>query len=581
MESLRGGDSAPSSSSTTETHDASSANTAESESGSHVAGAADGSNVRGGAVEEKKPNKRKKKKSRKKNKPAKTANDGENVDADVDADASTDTTTHAEAREKEASPKDDKKSSEPHHHHPKHKPKTHKSNSQQDAIIASIMSASDHYAVLGVTKSASDVEIKKAYRRRAVRTHPDKVPNSDRSAFDKVAKAYEVLSDETKRGIYGRFGDAGVEAGGNPNPGAFGFGSGGIFGAGNAEEMFSRYFGGAGGRGSPNFNPFQPRNANKRFQMEIDLEDLYNGITREVTMTHPQTSPSGRRRRKTVEVIVQRGMMTGQSIVLPGEMDQVPNSAPADMIFVLAQRRHATFSRRGHDLAIDVTISLREALCGFRRSFVHLDGRTVVIAPPRGKKIYQERKMIHPDNGEANIADEVERPREVPIIVRSGDVHVLKGEGMPKLARGNSRGGGYGDLYVQYKVEMPSAASGAGSNLTIEERDELDRLLRKLEGSSSNASVQGTELMGEEIDADGNKIRYIQKASAEDYGRASGPFETNEHHHGEEHLHADDEDMNNSFFQAFGGRGYPASGFHYYSSSGQQDGNGEQQCQQM
>ena len=578
MESLRGGDSAPSSSSTTETHDASSANTAESESGSHVAGAADGSNGRGGAVEEKKPNKRKKKKkSRKKSKPTKTANDDENVDAD--ADASTDTTTHAEAREKEASPKDDKKSSEP--HHLKHKPKTHKSNSQQDAIIASIMSASDHYAVLGVTKSASDVEIKKAYRRRAVRTHPDKVPNSDRSAFDKVAKAYEVLSDETKRGIYDRFGDAGVEAGGNPNPGAFGFGSGGIFGAGNAEEMFSRYFGGAGGRGSPNFNPFQPRNANKRFQMEIDLEDLYNGITREVTMTHPQTSPSGRRRRKTVEVIVQRGMMTGQSIVLPGEMDQVPNSAPADMIFVLAQRRHATFSRRGHDLAIDVTISLREALCGFRRSFIHLDGRTVVIAPPRGKKIHQERKMIHPDNGEANIADEVERPREVPIIVRSGDVHVLKGEGMPKLARGNSRGGGYGDLYVQYKVEMPSTASGAGSNLTVEERDELDRLLRKLEGSSSNASVQGTELMGEEIDADGNKIRYMQKASAEDYGRASGTFETNEHHHGEEHLHADDEDMNNSFFQAFGGRGYPASGFHYYSSSGQQDGNGEQQCQQM
>ena len=315
--------------------------------------------------------------------------------------------------------------------------------------------------------------------------------------------------------------------------------------------------------------------------MEVDLEDLYNGITREVTMTHPQTSPSGRRRRKTVEVVVQRGMMTGQSIVLPGEMDQVPNSAPADMIFVLAQRRHATFSRRGHDLAIDVTISLREALCGFRRSFIHLDGRTVVIAPPRGKKIYQEMKKIDQDNGEADIADEVERPREVPIIVRSGDVHVLKGEGMPKLARGNSRGGSYGDLYVQYKVEMPSAASGAGSNLTIEERDELDRLLRKLEGSSSNASVQGTELMGEEIDADGNKIRYMQKASAEDYGRASGPFETNEHHHGEEHLHGDDEDMNNSFFQAFGGRGFPTSGFHYYSSSGHQDGNGEQQCQQM
>lgn len=592
--------------------------------------AADGSNVRGGAVGEKKSNRKKKKKSRKKSKQTKTDSDDGNADAGAGAggDASTAHTSNqtetgnadagagtggdagsaqpskqTETTGKESMPENDEKPSEDnrHHHHRrhrsthshtnahsdhKHKSKTNTatSNSQQDAIIASIMSASDHYEVLGVTKSATEVEIKKAYRRRAVRTHPDKVANSDRSAFDKVAKAYEVLSDETKRGLYDRFGDEGVEAGGNPNPGFGGFGSGGMFGAASAEEVFSRYFGGTGGRGGPNsFNPFQPRNMNKKFQMEVDLEDLYNGTTRKVTMTQPPTSPNGRRTIKTVKVTIQRGMMAGQSIVLPGEMDQVPNSAPADIIFVLAQRRHETFTRRGHDLAIVVTISLREALCGFRRSFIHLDGRTVVIAPPRGRKIYHDKKQkqIEPnadEEGETGGDDEVEQiPHAAPIIIRSGDIHVLKGEGMPKPAGENSRGSGYGDLYVQYKVEMPSAASGAGNNLTIEERGELDRLLRKLEGSAPNG-MQGTELMAEEIDADGNKIRYMQRASAEDFGKASGPFETYDHH-GEEHLHGDDEDPSgNSFFQAFGGRGFPSSGFHYYSSSGQ---DGDQQCQQM
>jgi len=583
-----------------------------------AAAAAEGSNFRGGAVDEKKPYRKKKKKGRKKSKQTKTTNGNDDAGAGADA-SGADTDNYTEATDKEAFAGDDDKSSEEnrqhnhhrsahttsprhssendetsseenHHHHQRsnrthahshnnHKSKTSRSDSQQDAVIASILSASDHYEVLGVVKTATEVEIKKAYRRRAVRTHPDKVPNSDRSAFDKVAKAYEVLSDKTKRGLYDRFGDAGVEAGGNPNP-SFG----GMFGASSPEEMFTRYFGGAGGRGGPNiFKPFQPRNVNKKLQMEVELEDLYNGITRKVVMTQPPTSPSGRQRRKTVEITIQRGMMAGQSIVLPGEMDQVPNSAPADMIFVLAQRRHATFSRRGHDLAMDVTISLREALCGFRRSFIHLDGRTVVIAPPRGKKIYQERKEIESSTiqeGEAGSDDELKLPRAAPIVIRSGDVHVLKGEGMPKPASGNSRGGTYGDLYVQYKVEMPSAAAGAGEKLTIEERDELDRLLRKLEGSSSN-SMEWTQLMAEEIDADGNKIRYMQRASADDYGRASGPFETNDRHHGEEHLYGDDDDPNNSnFFQAFGGRGFPTSGFQYYSSAGQ-DGNGEQQCQQM
>lgn len=424
--------------------------------------------------------------------------------------------------------------------------------------------------------------MKKAYRRRAVRTHPDKVPNSDRTAFDKVAKAYEVLSDENKRALYDRFGDKGVEAGGNPNPGFGGFGGpGGMFHS-AGEDLFNSFFGaagpGSGMRGRP--NPFQPRNRNARYQMEVTLEDLYNGLTRTVTIAQPLTSAG--KRRKTVEVTVPRGMAAGQTVVLPGEIDHVAGSAPADVIFVLAQRHHPIFSRRGHDLAIDITLSLREALCGFRRSFVHLDGRTVAIGPPRVGGVRQQKSP------KDESSDAEEQPREVPVLVRSGDVHVLRGEGMPKPA-GSGAKGGFGDLYVQYKVEMPSANSPAGDTLTVEERNELDRLLRKLEGevgpdsaAQSNKSDSDDD-NGDDIDDDGNAIRYLERASASDYGRASGTFEQYDHH-GEEHLHHDDEEdnMHSSFFNAFGGGG-PTSGFHYFSSSSRGPGADDPnvQCQQM
>mmetsp|Transcript_30763 Transcript_30763/g.62364 ORF Transcript_30763/g.62364 Transcript_30763/m.62364 type:complete len:752 (+) Transcript_30763:96-2351(+) len=480
------------------------------------------------------------------------------------------------------------------HHHRHHGEKSHRTSSkkrncaQQDAIIQNILTAPDHYEVLDVTKTATEVEIKKAYRRRAVRTHPDKVPSGDRTAFDKVARAYEVLSDEGKRALYDRFGDAGVDAGGNPNPG-FGGGAfrGGPGGMGSAEDIFRSFFGAAGpgmpGSGRPN-NPFQPRNRNARYQMEVSLEDLYSGLTRSVTIAQP--SASAGKRRKTVEVTVPRGMGDGQTVVLPGEIDHVAGSAPADVIFVLAQRRHPVFSRRGHDLAIEVTISLREALCGFRRRILHLDGRTVVIGPPRAPGKRQPEPLA--EDEDTNVEPEENARRQAPVLVRSGDVHVLRGEGMPKPAgsKSNGRGGGFGDLYVQYKVEMPSATSAAGDNLTMEERDELDRLLRKLEGGADvGAQVQNnTSLDDDKIDKDGNIIRYLERASASDFGRASGIFEQ-DNHHGEEHLHHDDDDdhQHSSFFHAFGGgRGGPASGFQYFSSSrGPSQDDPNVQCQQM
>ena len=447
------------------------------------------------------------------------------------------------------------------------RPKSH----LQDEVIRSVLDASDHYEALGLSSSASENEIKKAYRRRAVSTHPDKT-GGDRTAFDRIAKAYEVLSDGTKRTLYDRFGDQGVEAGGNPGGGG-GFGPFGSFGGvapGRPEELFRSFFGGQGGPGGMGGmgGPFAPRNRNARYQMEVGLEDLYNGVSRTVTIAQP--TPQHGKRRKTVEVCVRPGMASGQSVVLPGEIDHVAGSAPADVVFILSQRRHPVFTRKGHDLAIEVKLSLRQALCGFRHTLVHLDGRTIVVGPPRAGS----RKK--PESVPAKKGDGVDT-RPAPVIVRSGDVHVLKGEGMPK-----SGSEGYGDLYVQYKVELPSTKTAAENSLTSEEIEVLDGLLRKLEGESKGASNPSSTSPDSNRDQD--DVRYMDEASASDFGRASGIFEDNQRD-GEEHFYRDEEGGYPGFGSSFfhGGAGGSSSGFQYFSSSGSSGGadGGNAECRQM
>ena len=141
------------------------------------------------------------------------------------------------------------------------------------------MSKRDYYEVLGVSKSASADEIKKAYRKMALKYHPDKNPG-DKAAeesFKEAAEAYEILSDANKKARYDQYGHAGMNGGG-------GFGGGGFGGGMNMEDIFSQFgdifgghFGGGGGAQRQ-----QLRGTNLRVRIKLNLEEMVNGTQKTI-----------------------------------------------------------------------------------------------------------------------------------------------------------------------------------------------------------------------------------------------------------------------------------------------------------
>jgi len=322
------------------------------------------------------------------------------------------------------------------------------------------MSKRDYYEVLGIARGAPEAEIKQAYRRLAMKFHPDR--NTDDAAaegkFKEAKEAYEVLSDAHKRAAYDQFGHAGVEASAAAG-GRGGFNTGDAFGD-IFGDMFGDIFGGGrrGGRGQRVY-----RGADLRYELELDLEQAVFGDT--ITIRVPtlvrcdicdgsgakkgskpqtchtcggqgqvrmqqgffsiqQTCPrchgsgtvigdpcskchgQGRvEERRNLSVKVPAGVDSGDRIRLAGEGEAGPLGGPTGDLYVeIAVRPHAIFTREGADLICEVPISFVTAVLGGELEVPTLDGRVVLKIPPEtqaGKILRLRAKGVKPVRGGA------------------------------------------------------------------------------------------------------------------------------------------------------------------------------------
>ena len=247
------------------------------------------------------------------------------------------------------------------------------------------------YETLGVNKGANEKEIKKAFRKLAMKYHPDK--GGDEHKFKEINAAYQILSDPKKRANYDQFGLEGVADE-----------SGASVGVPDIFDLF-----GFGRAFSASRKP--PRKGgNVTYNINVSLDDLYVGktskfaVTRSVIVAEPvkcvTCDGSGfitdrrefgmgsiqitqrncsvcngkglqvemAKQRKIVEIDIERGMRHGDSIILRGYGDEYPDAEPGDVHFIINQKHHPYFSRKADDLVMTKHITLNEALCGFQVS---------------------------------------------------------------------------------------------------------------------------------------------------------------------------------------------------------------------
>ncbi|GAM27286.1 hypothetical protein SAMD00019534_104610 [Acytostelium subglobosum LB1] len=306
-----------------------------------------------------------------------------------------------------------------------------------------------YYDILGVSRDSNETEIKKAYRKLAIKYHPDK--NQDPSAVEKfkeITVAYEVLCDKEKRELYDKYGEEGLKEG------AGGFG----------EDIFSHFFGGGGnffgGGGQRRRGP--RKGESLQHVLKVSLEDLYRGKVSKLALQKNSKCPDcdGKgaktadavkkcddchgngvkvqlrqigpgmvqqikqqcntcrgegqvirekdrcqkckgnktiQEEKTLKVNIDRGMKNQQKIVFSEEGDyESPDITPGDVIVILQQKEHTSFMRDGDDLIMEQKITLLEALTGFTFYIKHLDDRVLTVTNPPAKIITPNAiKCIH------------------------------------------------------------------------------------------------------------------------------------------------------------------------------------------
>ena len=249
--------------------------------------------------------------------------------------------------------------------------------------------AGDPYKELGVSRTASADEIKKAFRKLAKELHPDKNPGNKAAdeRFKRITAAFDLVGDAEKRAKYDRgeidadgreqfrgggFGGAGGGRGGHP----FGQGGGGQAGFENIDldEIFGGMFGGGAGRGRGGAGSgYAPRGQDVRATLEISLEDAISGNTRRIQFS------DGR----TLDVAIPKGASDGQTIRLKGQGAPGRGGVAGDALIELKIAKHPVFTREGADLTMDLPVTLYDAVLGGKIPVRTPEG-TVSMTIPKG-----------------------------------------------------------------------------------------------------------------------------------------------------------------------------------------------------
>ncbi|KAI9804016.1 MAG: Type I HSP40 co-chaperone [Piccolia ochrophora] len=332
------------------------------------------------------------------------------------------------------------------------------------------------YDVLGVSPTATDAELKTAYKKGALKHHPDKNAHNPGAAdkFKEISSAYEVLSDPQKRQLYDQYGEEGLEQGGA---------GGGM----SAEDLFSQFFGGGGAFGSMfggGMRDTGPKKARTIHHVhKVSLEDIYKGKVSKLALQKSVICPkcdgrggkegavkkctscdgvgmktmmrqmgpmiqrfqtvcpecqgegeiirdkdrckqcNGKKtivERKVLQVPVDRGVRSGTKIDFRGEGDQIPGVLPGDVQFEIEEKPHPRFQRRNDDLFYHAEIELAVALGGGTLQVEHIGGHWLDVNIEEGK------------------------------VISPGTIKMIRGQGMPSYRHHN-----FGNLYIQFDVKFP------------------------------------------------------------------------------------------------------------------------------
>lgn len=362
------------------------------------------------------------------------------------------------------------------------------------------MAKQDYYELLGISKDASPAEIKKAYRKMAVKFHPDKNPD-DKDAEEKfkaAAEAYEVLSDPDKKARYDQYGHAAFD-------GAGGFGGGGM----NMDDIFSQFgdifgsafggggFGGFGGGGRQRV----VKGSNLRIRVKLTLEEIANGVEKKVKVKRKITAPGttyktcttcngagqvtrvtntilGRMQtastcntcggagqqidkkpsdadgqglklvEETVSIKIPAGVQDGMQLKVSGKGNDAPgNGVPGDLIVVIQEQEHQFLKREGDNLHYELYISFSDAVLGVSKEIETVSGKV----------------RIKLEEG-----------------IQSGKILRLRGKGIPSL-----NGYGKGDLLVHVNVWTPQTLNKEQKDF-FKSMQENEHFEPKLEGNEKS-----------------------------------------------------------------------------------------------